>query len=118
MGAALSGSVKWLLAVSATVATAFIAYEALTIPFLRGVGLAQADFELFVVLVALGVPALAVLSVLSIVCWRGEANGVSLSAWVLESPVGMLWAGNMAIQAGAWLFVMYIRAYRLHAIRL
>ena len=39
-------------------AAAFLVYEAVTIPFLHGAGLAQVDFELFVFSVVLGVPGL------------------------------------------------------------
>jgi hypothetical protein len=38
----------------------FVATEALTLPFVRGSGLAQADFELFLVSVLVGVPAIGV----------------------------------------------------------
>ena len=49
--------VAWILLLGAFVASLFLAYEAVTIPFLRGAGLAQADFELFVFSVVLGIPA-------------------------------------------------------------
>ena len=118
MSATLAASIKWGFAVAATMATAVIAYEATTIPFLRGAGLAQADFELFVVLMVLGLPALAVISVVAIVCWRREGPGASLTAWVFKNPLGILWAGNIAVQGAAWLLLVYIRTYGLHAVRI
>ena len=48
----------WILVLIGAAAAAFLVYEAVTIPFLHGAGLAQADFELFVFSVVLGVPGL------------------------------------------------------------
>ena len=118
MNAWLIASTKWGLAVAATVSTAIIAHEAATIPFLRGAGLAQADFELFVLLVVIGLPALAILTALSFVSWRRASAHVALIAWVVKNPLGILWFGNAGVQLAAWLFLLYIRAYGLHAVRL
>jgi len=46
----------WVLVLTGAVAAGFLAYEAVTIPFLRGAGLAQADFQLFLFSIVLGVP--------------------------------------------------------------
>ena len=62
----------WLLVMGGLAGALFLIYEAATIPFLRGAGLAQADFELFVFSIVIGVPAIVV-SVLGLVLLRRES---------------------------------------------
>jgi hypothetical protein len=113
-------TLKWLPALAVTAATAFIAYEAATIPFLRGAGLAQADFELFVVLLVIGIPAVLVAAAVLLFAWlHARRHGsVSLMHWLAAEPLGLVCAANIVVIGVAWGFLMYIRTFGLHAVQL
>ena len=113
-------AVKWILALGATAGTGFIAYEAVTIPFLRGAGLAQADFELFIFLVVLGIPAGLIVIGVALYSWQQARRlaSVPFAHWLAHEPLGLLCAANITVLALAWVFLLYIRAAGLHAIRL
>jgi hypothetical protein len=113
-------TLKWLPALVASAATAFVAYEAATIPFLRGAGLAQADFELLVVLLVLGIPAVLVAGAVLLFAWLHARRlaSVSLVRWLAAEPLGLVCAANIGIIAVAWGFLFYIRTFGLHAVRL
>ena len=113
-------TLKWLPALAATAATAFVVYEAATIPFLRGAGLAQADFELFVVLLVIGIPAALVAGTVLLFTWlhARRLTPVSLMRWLAAEPLGLVCVANIGVIAAAWGFLLYIRAFGLHAVRL
>ena len=113
-------ALKWLPTLLATAATVFIVYEAATIPFLRGAGLAQADFELFVVLLVVGVPAALVAAAVLLYAWSRSRRHASASImrWLAAEPLSLVCATDIALIAIAWGFLMYIRAFGLQAVRL
>ena len=113
-------ALKWLPASLATAGTVFIVYEAATIPFLRGAGLAQADLELFVVLLVVGIPALLVAAAVLLFAWfhARRHTSVSITRWLAAEPLGLVCVANIAAIAIAWGFLMYIRAFGLQAVRL
>lgn len=116
---------RWTLVGTATFVTAFIAFEAATVPFLRGAGLAQADFELFILLLVVGLPACGVVVTVALVAWSQERRksqdaekSVSFARWLLHDSLGLVCAANFVVQALSWIFLWYIRVHGLLAVRL
>src|SRR5260370_11971091 len=76
--------------------SAVIAYEALTLPLLRGAALAQADFELFVVSLVLGVPIVAICATILAWVYRKRLSVRSVGL-LFGDPVAIISALNIAV---------------------
>ena len=88
--------------------SAVIAYEAVTLPLLRGAALAQADLELFVVSLVLGVPIVVVSGWILAWVYRNRL-GVKTLGRLLSDPMGMIGVLNIAIVFAGLVFSLVIR---------
>jgi len=100
-----------------------ILWEAVTLPFLRGSDLAQADFSLFLSLILVGVPVLIVsLGVLSFtvirISRRNQLDLLSPEIRVLaiRNPLVLIALGNLLIQFLVWALMLYIIKFGLFAV--
>ena len=96
----------WVLVGTGSIGALVISIEAATLPFLHSAGLAQADFELFIASVVVGVPAV-LLSIAGAFVLRGPQARksprphLSTAVTVINTVV--------AISSGA--FALLIRSY-------
>lgn len=107
----------------ATLYNVLIVREAVTIPFLRGSALAQADLSLFMTLIFFGIPVLlACLGVLSFTlvgirrAIREQNHSSTVRAVAAKNPIVLIVLGNVLIQGIAWAFMLYIMKYGLDAV--
>jgi hypothetical protein len=98
----------YVLLVLAICASAVIVYEAVTLPMLRGAALAQADFELFVVSLVLGLPV--VLTCAAILTWVYRTRLVDKRiSLIFGDPVAIVSALNIAIVLAGLTFSLLLR---------
>jgi hypothetical protein len=88
--------------------SAVIAYEAVTLPLLRGSALAQADFELFVVSLLLGVPIVAISATILSWVYRKRLSVKSIGL-LFGDPVAIVSALNIAVVVAGLVFSLVIR---------
>jgi len=100
----------WILVLIGAAAAAFLVYEAVTIPFLHGAGLAQAGFELFVFSVVLGVPGL-IASVLGTLLVRRHALMGAPAPHRFPIASTMITALTVFAIIGAFVFSLMMRTY-------
>lgn len=90
----------YILLVIGSVGNGFLIYEAISMFFLRGAALAQADFELFLVFVLIGIPAL-VISLFCLFAFRRRPAGAP--AEPLPHRVGLaLCYANLCVAVGVF----------------
>ncbi len=113
----------WVAIFLATLYNLAILWEAVTLPFLRGSDLAQADFSLFLSLILVGVPVLIVsLGVLSFtvvrISRRNQLDLLSPEIRVLaiRNPLVLIALGNLLIQFLVWALMLYIIKFGLFAV--
>jgi hypothetical protein len=87
-----------------------IAYEAITLPFLRGAALAQADFELFVLSLLLGMPV-AIVSVAVLTWVYKNRLSVKSKSMLFRDWLALLGAVNIAIVLIGLTMSLAIRKY-------
>jgi len=115
--------ITWVAIFLMTLYNLAILWEAVTLPFLRGSDLAQADFSLFLSLILVGVPVLIVsLGVLSFtvirISRRNQLDLLSPEIRVLaiRNPLVLIALGNLLIQFLVWALMLYIIKFGLFAV--
>lgn len=113
----------WVAIFLATLYNLAILWETVTLPFLRGSDLAQADLSLFMSLILVGVPVLiASLAVLSFtvvrISRRNQLHLLSPEIRVLaiRNPLVLIALGNLLVQFLVWAFMLYIMKFGLFAV--
>ena len=100
----------WCLVLTGAMAAVFLACEASAIPFLHGAGLAQADFELLLFSIVLGVPGV-IAAVVGILFLRRHAikqNSAAHRFPVVSTAIAGLTA---LIFIAAFVFSLMMRSY-------
>jgi hypothetical protein len=97
----ISRYLGWVPLGAGSIGATLVAIEALTLPFLHGSGLAQADFELFAVAIFVGVPAI-LLSVWGIFLLRrkqstDKSQATSATALAVANTVVVVLSGAFAL---------------------
>ena len=110
MSKTFTKTLLWLLVCLGMIGNGFILYEAVTIPFLRGAGLAQADFELFVLSIILGIP-IVIASALTIALVYYKVLDKRSIRILMSSPLVILGVINVLLVLVALAFSLSIRHY-------
>ena len=102
--------IGWILVLSGFSAALFLAYEAVTIPYLRGATLAQADFELFVFSVVLGVPGVTA-CVIGMLLLRRYAAKQTTGGYRFPLASAAITGLTVLTVISAFIFSLMIRSY-------
>ena len=115
--------ILWGVLLVATFYNLAILREAVTIPFLRGSYLAQADLSLFMTQIVFGIPVIiACLVVLSFTLVginrvsRDNKSFAEIRSIAMKNPIVLTVLGNLVLQGVVWLFLLYIMRYGLSSV--
>jgi len=101
----------WVLDVVGFIGGLVVAYEAITLPFLRGAGLAQADFELFILSCVVGVPAIVVSAIGALILRRQRLIENGPKQHLLTDPAMAIAVATALMVVAAATFVLLIRRF-------
>lgn len=101
----------WVLEVAGLIGGLVVAYEAITLPFLRGAGLAQADFELFVLSCVVGVPAIVASAIGALILRRQRLMKNGPNQHLMAYPAVAIVAVTALMVVAAAAFALLIRRF-------
>lgn len=101
----------WVLAAAGFIGGLIVAYEAVTLPFLQGAGLAQADFELFVLSCVVGVPAIVVSAIGALILRRQRFVAGGPNQRVIGDPAVAVAIVTAFMVVAAAVFALLVRRF-------